>query len=237
MDNSDRLVVITGGTKGIGKALVIHFAKEGWNIATCARNEKDLVGLREQIASEYSVKVHIHAADLSKRDEVESFVEFVRLISKPVEVLINNSGVFMPGLVHEEPEGALEHMINTNLYSAYHLSRAVISGMKKERKGHIFNMCSVASLIAYPNGGSYSISKFAMLGMSKALREEMKEFGVRVTSVMPGAVLTPSWDGVDLPEERFMKPEDIAATIYSTYQLSDRTVIEELVLRPQLGDI
>ncbi|MEM6829699.1 MAG: SDR family NAD(P)-dependent oxidoreductase, partial [Bacteroidota bacterium] len=139
--------------------------------------------------------------------------------------------------VHEEEEGALEQMIDTNLYSAYHVSRGLIPQMKKQKQGHLFNICSVASLHAYPNGGSYSISKFAMYGFSKALREEMKAFGIRVTAVLPGAVLTSSWDGVDLPEERFIKSEDVAETIYSAYQLSERTVIEDLIIRPQLGDI
>ena len=85
--------------------------------------------------------------------------------------------------------------------------------------------------------GSYSISKFAMYGMSKALREELKEFGIRVTAVLPGAVLTSSWSDVALPEERFIKAEDVAETIYAAHQLSDRSVIEDIVIRPQLGDV
>lgn len=237
MDNSERLIVVTGGTKGIGKAIVERFAKDGWTVATCARNEGDLDLLKDEIKDKFDVKIRSFRADLSKKSQVKDFADFVGMIAKPVEVLVNNSGTFIPGLVHEEPEGALENMIETNLYSAYYLSRAIIPGMKKEKSGHIFNLCSVASLKAYPNGGSYSISKFAMYGMSQALREEMKEFGVRVTSVMPGAVLTPSWEGVDLPAERFIKPEDIAETIFATYQLSKRSVVEDIVIRPQLGDI
>jgi NAD(P)-dependent dehydrogenase (short-subunit alcohol dehydrogenase family) len=91
--------------------------------------------------------------------------------------------------------------------------------------------------MAYANGGSYSISKFAMYGMSKVLREEMKSFGVKVTSVMPGATLTASWEGADIPPERFVKPEDVAIMVLSTYLLSDRAVVEDLVIRPQLGDL
>ena len=237
MNNSERLVVVTGGTKGIGKAIIQRFAADGYAIATCSRSEKDLNALRDEISDSFQLRIHTFAADLSKQEKVNDFIEFVRMIGKPVEVLINNTGVFIPGLVHEEEEGTLEKMMNTNLYSAYHLSRGVIPQMKKEKKGHIFNICSVASLKAYPNGGSYSISKFAMYGFSQALREELKEFGIRVTSVLAGAVLTPSWDGVDLPEERFMKPSDIAETIHATYELSERTGIEDIVLRPQLGDI
>ena len=109
--------------------------------------------------------------------------------------------------------------------------------MKRLKKGYIFNMCSIASIKAYANGGSYGISKFALYGMTKVLREELKEFNIKVTAVLPGATLTASWEGVDLPEERFIKVEDIAELIWTTYRLSDRTVVEDLVIRPQLGDI
>jgi short-subunit dehydrogenase len=98
-------------------------------------------------------------------------------------------------------------------------------------------MCSIASIKAYPNGGSYAISKFALLGFSKCLREELKSFNIRVTAIMPGATLTASWEGVDLPEERFMRVEDVADTIYGAYSLSGRSVVEEIIIRPQLGDL
>lgn len=237
MDNSQGLLVVTGGTKGIGKAIVRRFAEEGFAIATCSRSESDLDALKNEIVDDFGVNIHTIKADLSRKDNCVDFVEFIRLIGKPIEVLVNNSGRFIPGLVHEEQEGNLEEMINTNLYSAYHVSRGLIPLMKSEKKGTIMNICSVASLQAYPNGGSYSISKFAMLGFSKALREELKEFGIRVTSIMPGAVLTSSWEGVDLPEDRFIKDIDLAETIYTTHKLSERTVIEDIVIRPQLGDI
>jgi len=237
MNNSGRLVVVTGGTKGIGRATVERFAAEGFPVATCARSEKDLTTLRTYIHEQHDQLIHTYAADLSKKEGAGDFIEFIRMIGQPVEVLVNNTGVFIPGLVHEEADGTLEKMIQTNLYSAYHVSRGIIPQMKKNKSGHIFNLCSVASLKAYPNGGSYSISKFALYGFSQALREELKPFGIRVTSILAGAVKTPSWDGVELPDERFMKPEDIAETIHATYRLSERTVVEDIVLRPQLGDI
>lgn len=237
MDNSQRLVVVTGGSRGIGKAIIERFAMENFSIVTCSRNQEDLDALKAEIQKKYDVTINTCKADLSKKEEVENFTKFIELIDQKVEVLVNNSGRFIPGLVHEEASGSLEQMIETNLYSAYYVSRAVIPQMKKEKRGHIFNICSVASIMAYPNGGSYSISKFAMYGMSKALREEMKAFGVRVTAVLPGAVLTSSWDGVDLPEERFIQVEDVAETIYSAYSLSESSVIEDLIIRPQLGDI
>ena len=128
-------------------------------------------------------------------------------------------------------------MVESNVYSAYHLSRSIVPAMKEIRSGHVFNMCSIASIKAYPNGGSYAISKFALLGFSKVLREELKEFNVRVTAVLPGATRTASWDGVDLPEDRFMRAEDVAETVFSAYSISERSVVEEIIIRPQLGDI
>jgi short-subunit dehydrogenase len=151
--------------------------------------------------------------------------------------LINNAGVFLPGKVHDEEDGILEKTMQTNLYSAYYLTQKLVPSMMAKRNGYIFNMCSVASIKAYPNGGSYSVSKFALLGFSKCLREELKEYNIKVTSILPGATLTDSWSGTDLPESRFSKSEDIADLIYSITQLSAFSVVEDLVIRPQLGDI
>lgn len=233
-----KLAVITGGTKGIGKALVESFAAEGFSIATCSRNEDDLAGLKKNILTVYpDIDFYYRQADLSQKEEVLAFAAMVQDTGLAVEVLINNSGLFIPGQVHAEEDGALESMIETNLYSAYHLSRALLPAMMARKQGHIFNMCSTASIIPYTNGGSYCIAKFALLGMSKVLREELKSHNIRVTSVMPGATLTASWEGTDLPEERFMKSEDVAGTVMAAYRLSDRAVMEEVLLRPQLGDL
>lgn len=237
MENVDKLIVVTGGTKGIGKAILELFAAQGYALVTCSRNEEDLDSMKEELENKHTCKVHSNTADLSLKEDRQSFIEFVRLIGKPVEVLVNNTGRFLPGEILEEPDGALEEMINTNLYSAYHVTRGLVPFMKGSQKPHIFNMCSTASVTAYKNGGSYCISKFALYGMSKVLREELKESGIRVTSVLPGATFTASWEGVDIPEERFMKAEDVAEMVYSTYKLSSRSVVEDLLIRPQLGDL
>ena len=233
-----KLAVITGGTKGIGKALIESFASEGFSIATCSRNEEELAALKKEIQTAHSdIDFFYQQADMSDKLQVQSFARMVQQTQIAVAVLINNSGLFIPGQIHAEEEGALESMMETNLYSAYHLTRALISPMMERKKGHIFNICSTASITPYTNGGSYCISKFAMLGMSKVLREEMKSYNIRVTSVLPGATLTASWAGTDLPEERFMKSEDVADAVMAAYKLSDRAVMEEILLRPQLGDL
>jgi short-subunit dehydrogenase len=233
----NKLIVVTGGTKGIGRAILERFAQAGFDVATCARKADELAKLKETFEAKFKVSAFVQVADMADKNQVKAFTKFITDLNRPVDVLVNNAGYFVPGSVLEEPEGILESMINTNLYSAYYTTRGLAPTMKKNKSGYIFNMCSIASIKAYPNGGSYAISKFALLGFSKVLREELKEFGVRVTAILPGATRTASWDGVELPDERFMKVEDVADTVYAAYSLSSRSVVEEILIRPQLGDI
>jgi len=233
-----KLIVITGGTKGIGKALVNIFAKNEFDVITCSRNQEDLNQLEQDLRStQKQINVSALKADLSQRNEINIFIDHIQSFDRPVDVLINNVGVFLPGEISSEADGVLETMMETNLYSAYYLTRGLVGNMMKEKKGYIFNICSTASITPYINGGSYCISKFALYGMSKVLREEMKSYNVKVTSVLPGATLTASWDGADIPPEKFMKSEDVASSVWNAYTMSSRTVIEEIILRPQMGDI
>jgi short-subunit dehydrogenase len=233
----NKLVVVTGGSKGIGRAIIERFARAGCDIATCSRSQANLDELKKSVEKEYQVKVHTLVADMTSIDQIKTFTKFVNELSQPVDVLINNAGYFEPGKITEEPDGILEKMIHSNLYSSYHTTRGLVPEMKSRKWGHIFTICSIASIKAYPNGGSYAISKFALLGFTKVLREELKEFGIRVTAILPGATKTSSWDETDLPESRFMKAEDVAETVFSAYSISSHSVVEELIIRPQLGDI
>lgn len=234
-------VVITGASRGIGKAIATIFAANGHHLFLCSRNEEALYKTMEELQTQYpAVTVKAKAFDLSKN--AKEFGAWVLEQGIEVDVLINNAGTFEPGNVYNEPEGLLESQIETNLYSAYHLTRTLLPGMMTPRRaqgspGHIFNICSIASLQAYKNGGAYSISKFAMDGFSKNLREEMKEHGIKVTGVYPGAVLTDSWGGYDNSRHRIMEATDIAQMVYAASQLSPGACVEEIILRPQLGDL
>lgn len=231
-------ILVTGATKGIGRAIIERFADAGFNVAFTARTQADLHDMEQSLKKEFpNADVLAIEADMSKKADVLAMAKLITDKWDSLQVLVNNAGVFFPGEVINEADGALEQMIDTNLYSAYHTTRALLPLMMPNKKGHVFNICSVASLQAYANGGSYSISKFALLGLSKALREELKQYKIRVTSVTPGATLTASWAGVDLPESRFMDVKDIAEIVFDTYKLSQRTVVEDIVLRPMEGDI
>ena len=209
-----------------------------FDAVTCSRSLADLSTLQEQLAVLHpQAKLYVHRADLSLVEEVRTFCSFVASLARPVDVLVNNAGFFIPGSIVSEPDDVLRKLIDGNLFSAYHTTRGLIQSMRRNAGSYIFNMCSIASFMAYPNGGSYAISKFALLGFSKCLREELKDDGIRVSAVMPGATRTASWEGTDLPDERFIKPEDVAHAVYAAFSLSPRAVVEEIVIRPQLGDI
>lgn len=233
-----KIIVVTGCTKGIGKAVSIAFANAGYQVVGCARNLTELAELKQELLQINPTAQHVTLpCDVSKREEIEEFINEVKKVHPRVDVLVNNAGVFKPGKLLTEEEGILEHLLDTNIVSAYHLTRGFLPAMLAKKEGHIFNICSIASLQAYEAGASYTISKFGLLGFSKQLRQETMGSGVKVTSVMPGATLTSSWAGVDLPSSRFIQPEDVAQTILSICELSSSADVEEVVIRPQQGDI
>lgn len=230
--------VITGGTKGLGRALAETFAENGFDLCVCARTESDLETMKTAWAERFPGQaLHTFTVDLSKKSEVMEFAAFVRNLWTDVDVLINNAGSYLPGLILEEQDGTLETMLEINLMSAYHLTRALLPTMLPQKRGYVFNMCSIASFLAYPNASSYSISKFALLGFSRCLREELKPHGIKVTAVMPGVAWSDAWRGATLPYERLMQSSDVAKAIWGCYTLSDAAVVEELIMRPQLGDL
>ncbi|MCH2046215.1 MAG: SDR family oxidoreductase [Saprospiraceae bacterium] len=228
--------VITGATKGIGRAITNIFFDNGFDVAICARTTADLEAFQTELkAKNANQEVMIQTVDMSKKAEVKAFAKAINEKWGAIDVLINNAGVFMPcNLADAANEDAFETMMDTNLYSAYYMTQVLLPKMIEQKSGDIFNICSIASIMPY---GAYAVSKHAMLGFSRVLRDEVKDKGIRVCAVMPGATLTASWDGVEMPKERFMTPEDIANSVWSIYALSKHTVVEEIILRPQLGDI
>jgi short-subunit dehydrogenase len=161
-------IVITGASKGMGKALAMKFATPGNHIFITARNENELSNTaNELVEKSNNANIKYFASDLSDKASSDKFSGWLIQQNIAPDILINNAGQFIPGSIYNEPDGSIEKMLAANLYSAYYLTRAFLPFMMDKKSGHIFNMSSIASLSAYKNGGSYSISKFALMGFSK----------------------------------------------------------------------
>lgn len=230
-------IVITGASRGMGKAFAEIFGTNGHDLYLTSRGEVQLYNTMEELQTRYpSITVKAKPFDLGEKKGAVGFAEWCLSHTIP-DVIINNAGAFEPGSIYNERESLLEEQLSINLFSAYHFTRAVLPKMIEKKAGHIFNICSIAALKAYANGGAYSISKYALHGFSKNLREELKPFNIKVTAVFPGAVLTDSWGDFDNSAHRIMEVTDIAGMVYAASQLSAGACVEDIVVRPQLGDL
>jgi short-subunit dehydrogenase len=145
-----KYILVTGGTKGIGRAIIEKFATEGFHIITCARGEKDLQNLKVDIEQKHTFsKVHYFAADLGIENERNAFLEFVNKLHLKIEVLVNNTGIFIPGKIIDEPDDVLPAMMATNLYSAYYLTKGLLPEMIKRKQAYA--LIQTEALTALPN--------------------------------------------------------------------------------------
>ena len=232
------IVLITGASQGIGAAIATTFAREirGVRLALVARNATKLAVVARACAR-LGAKAEAFPCDVSDEAAVTAMAAAVVKRCGGIDVLINNAGKFTGAPFMEMSVADFDRMIAANLRSVFLVSRAFAPGMVKRRRGDIFNMSSIAGLIAYPGGAGYSAAKFGVTGLTKVMRAELREKGVRVCCVHPGATWSPSWEGSGVMEERIMPAADVARAFLDIYRLSRHTVVEEIVLRPQRGDV
>jgi short-subunit dehydrogenase len=230
--------IVTGASRGLGKAIAAQFAAAGYDLILSSRDPTALDAAVRELGDRYpAIRILSMAADLSDKQQAQDLGQWILSSGMSPDVLVNNAGQFIYGSLYQEAEGVLEQLIAVNLYSAYHLTRELLPAMMARKSGHIFNICSIASLKAYHHGGAYGISKYALAGFSANLREEMKEHGIKVTAVYPGAAFTDAWAGSGVDPHRIMEAADIAQMIVAAAGLSPQATVEEIVLRPRLGDL
>ncbi len=223
--------VVTGATKGIGRAIALKLAENGYDLAVCARSAKELDGLREALAHT-GRRVFVFTADLGLKADVLAFCDAVAGEMGSVDVLVNNAGIFYTGSVLDEDDSQFEMQLDLNLKAAYFTGKFFGKMMLKQHRGHIFNICSVASRQIIENAGSYTVTKTALLSLNDVFREELSGYNVKVTAVLPGSTWTASWEGTDIPQERFVQPEDIAEAIYGALKMSNGANVDEITIRP-----
>lgn len=229
--------VITGATKGMGKAIALKLAEAGYNLAICSRGKADIEALCAEIAGKYNVSAFGLETDCSDSVQLARFAAFVQQHFSKVDVLVNNAGSYVPAAILDEPDDLLHNQMKINLYAAHYLSRVFGKQMRQNRSGHVLNICSIAALKPVVAAGSYTVTKFALLGLTRVLREEMMPYDVKVTAIIPGSTLTGSWEGTTIPSSRFVEAEDIAKAVLTCIQLSEGANIDELIIRPLKGEI
>ena len=232
------IALITGATSGIGKSTAEIFAKNGYDIIITGRREERLSEFKKQLESNFKIKVHSLCFDIRKLSEVEKAINELPTNFKNIDVLVNNAGL-AAGLSAIQ-DGNVDHwerMIDTNIKGLLYITKSVSKIMIENKKGHIINVGSIAGKEAYANGNVYCGTKHAVDALNKGMRIDLLPHNIKVSAVYPGAVLTDSWGGYDNSSKRIMEATDIAAMILAASKLSPAAVMEDIVLRPQLGDL
>ena len=235
---SKPVVLITGASQGIGAAIARVFAREipGVRLALVARNARNL-GATARACTRLGATAETFVCDVADETSVAAMAKAVTKRFGAVDVLINNAGAFTTAPFARTKVAEFDRMIAVNLRSAFLVTAAFLPGLLRQKRGDIFFMSSIAGLGAYPQAAGYCAAKFGVTGLAKVLRAETKGAGLRVCCVHPGATWSPSWSASGVKPARIMPAEDVARAFLDIYRLSRRTVVEEIVLRPQPGDL
>ncbi|TVY02922.1 3-ketoacyl-ACP reductase [Paenibacillus cremeus] len=229
MELKNKTAIITGAGKGIGKAIAVQLAKEGVNLGLTARTQSDLEAARKELEDTYGIKVFTAAADIAKRGEAEQGVGSLINSLGSLDILINNAGIAQFGTVAEMDPAVWESIIQTNLMGTYYVTRAALPSMLAQNSGSIINIASTAGERGFATGSAYCASKFAVLGFTEALMQEVRKSNIRVTALTPSTVNTELAANAGLKigdEDRMMQPEDMAELVLTTLKLPARVFIK-----------
>jgi 3-oxoacyl-[acyl-carrier protein] reductase len=225
----DKVALVTGAGKGIGKAIAVALAKEGAHVGLLARTEKDIRAVAQEVTA-LGVKASFATADVSNRAEVEAAVAKLQQELGPVDILINNAGTGTFGKFLElEPE-VWENQIKVNVFGVYYATRAVLPQMIERKTGDIINISSTAGKSGSAVTSAYSASKFAVFGLSESLMQEVRKHNIRVTALAPSTIVTELAQSANLitgDPERVMHPEDFAELIIAQLKLNKRVLLKE----------
>jgi 3-oxoacyl-[acyl-carrier protein] reductase len=237
MLNQRKSILITGSTKGIGNAIAHKFAANNYNLILIARSDKDLQEQKKNLMVDHTIDILCISADLSEKRQIQKILDILNENSINPDIIVNNLGVYQPSTIFDEDDIVMEKMMNINYYSGYYLTKALLTPMLERNSGHIFSICSVANINPVKQAFAYTISKYAVYGFIKSLRESLIETDIKTTAIIPGSTLTASWDGTTVDSERFIMADDIAEAIFMAANLSKGACLEEIIIRPQHGQI
>lgn len=219
--------IVTGASRGLGRAIAERLAGDGYLVWISARNEEELHAVKSEIEAATGSEVSIDAVDFSSKSEVERYAQKLSTEVKEVDVLVNNAGIYIPDhLLGETSE--LKIQMAVNFEAPYLITQALIPGMVSRGAGSIFNICSIVNNKPRIDAASYTISKHAFYGYHRLLHDTLREKGIKVTALLPASINTSSWDGIDAPLDEFIQPEDLADMISNVLKMSRGTVPSEI---------
>ena len=183
------------------------------------------------------ISVFTSVTDCSIKQQLIDFATGAEQALGAISIIVNNAGLYRQSTILNDEEDSLQKNVDTNLMPAYELYRYFGKKLMAAKAGHIFNICSAVAISPIAEAGAYSVTKYALSGLTKVMKLELQPAGVKVTAVIPGSTLTGSWDGMEAPKDRMILPEDIAAAITNIYKMSPGANVDEIIIKPVYGQI
>jgi len=223
--------LVTGGSRGIGRAIAVRLAKLGAKVAICGREQ---AALDETLAALQGIggQAHAQIANVTRADEISKLLADTEAAIGPLAILVNNAGIGLFGPVAEQSEADWDRVLDTNLKSVFLVSRAVAPGMMRRGRGDIVNISSLAGLNAFAGGGIYCASKWGLQGLTACMAEDFRGHGIRVSAVCPGSVATDFGSGRDKKKPNALQPEDVAHAVATIVTQAPGSFVSEIQIRP-----
>ena len=226
--------LITGASEGIGRAIALALSDENYDLILCARRLEPLQALKKELQQKSKhIQIKLVTIDCGNKTELKKLIKEIKELNIEIGILVNNVGFYHPGSLFKETDEAFEEMLSVNLLSAYYLSKAFGIEMINRKMGHIFGISSFGGKSPLLGAGSYSVSKFALHALMLNLREELKETGVHVTSILPGETYTSSWQNTHYSRSQFIQAADVANALVNCLKMSPGANIDEVHISPQ----
>ncbi|HXY24435.1 MAG TPA: SDR family NAD(P)-dependent oxidoreductase [Candidatus Acidoferrum sp.] len=228
---SRKVALVTGGSRGIGRAIALRLAALGASVAVCGRNRAALEDTAKAI-EKLGSRSHFQVADVSHAAEVAELISKTEATLGPIQILVNNAGIGLFGPAHQKSEAHWDRVLDTNLKSAFLVSRAVAPSMIRRGSGDIINISSLAGKNTFAGGGIYCASKWGLLGLSGCMAEDLREHGIRVSVICPGSVAT-EFSGVGPKDaSKVLAAEDVAHAVEAIVTQGPVSFLSEIHLRP-----
>jgi 3-oxoacyl-[acyl-carrier protein] reductase len=226
-----KVAIVTGASRGIGLAIAHRLAMLGATLGICARNASTLKSAAEEL-ERGGTKVLATQADVARSSDVNSLVQQVEQSLGPIEILVNNAGIGYFAPIQDAFEENWDAVLDTNLKSVFLLSKAVAPGMMRRKSGHIINIGSLAGKNAFPEGGVYCASKWGLLGLGACMAEDLRSYGIRVSTVCPGSVATDFTPHSGKDHSKLLQPDDVAHAVAMIVTQGPLSFMSEILLRP-----